>query len=195
MLLVVGLLLFVLCLVVAGSLGVRSYLVWSEEDGARHPGFERWCKRHPVVLAIACQPGSARAVRRALRRILGRGEFVNQEGRAPWPDYVVKLEERQLRPDLVAVVVAGCRRFRRRRRPDVSQLVSGLGGLGALRRASAAVVERLWVHGQLVANRLAGRRREVDRDRVGWQGRLDDTGRLELEEATIGTPEWLSHGA
>jgi hypothetical protein len=185
---------FCVVLVVA-SLGVRAYLVWFEEDGDRHLPFERWCKRHPVVLAISCRPEHARDVLRGLRGILGRGEFVNHQGRAPWRHYVVKLEERQLAPDVVGVVVAGCRRFRRRRRPDVSQLVAGLGALG---RASAAVVERLWVHGQLVADRLAGRRRgverDVDRDRVGWQGRLDEGGRLELE-AMIGTPEWLPHGA
>lgn len=170
-----------LCTVV--TIGVNVYRRWFVREGPRHPGFERWCRTEPLVVALRVAGPAQREVLEALRHLLAPGEFKNRAGRFPWQHYLVRFERRRLQDDVVGIAATDCVRERvRDERTDIAQALLALG------RSHGPLVEELWIHGELHGD---GR---FERAKMGWVGRFADDGALVLQPM-IGQPEWLPASA
>src|SRR4051812_36397553 len=82
-----------------------------DTDGAAVPEFEAWCRRErPIVFALRCDVGRARAVAHEVTVAIGEPlRAINHRGTYPWTRYVLLLEvERDEVKDVVLVRATDC---------------------------------------------------------------------------------------
>ena len=173
---------FVVALVL--GIAIPVYLRWFATEAERNKPFERWCRTHPVVLAIRCDPKDTIGVYDIVRReIEPHDEFINSAGRFPWQYYVYRIDCRRLNDEIITCYVTRCRPIKiHERKPDLTK------GLEAICRDAGDRIEEIWLHGQLHAvQRTLG----VEKENAAWLGDIDDEKRLQVT-GMIGQPPWLS---
>jgi hypothetical protein len=172
---------FILCGIV--MLATRIYLARFHVEAERHPAFEAWVATRPLVVALRCTPERSVEVLYRLRDALGGGELFHGAGGYPWQHYVVTFAAKRLDEGIVGLEVVHARLARPdEQRPNLNTLLEGIGP--QLRDET----QEVWLSGRL---RPSGSAVAPNRDRLGWTGKFDPAGDLDVAPM-IGQPLWLT---
>jgi hypothetical protein len=164
------------------TVGVRVYLAYFIERGVRHPAFEAWCDRRPLVFALFVPRAELEPTRAlAAARLSASARWVNLVAGFPWTHYGIGLRVRELSPCVVGVFISSRRVLRGNELPP-----RALVAFSEIARATRRDVAEIWLDRDLFTTPEA---RDGDAE-MGWRGHADPSGDLAMSGCTE-LPFWL----